>query len=98
MALTVSNRETFTVLDWLESDPVRKAWWREQAERVAKLDRATAIPRLSDLIYQELHKELPDNGGVSGELLKSGLLRVHFFELAMALLLDIGVSAEPQAA
>ena len=70
----------------------------EQAERVAKLDRATAIPRLSDLIYQELHKELPDSDGVSGELLKSGLLRVHFFELAMALLLDVGVSAEPQAA
>ena len=76
MALTVSNRETFTVLDWLESDPVRRAWWREQAERVAKLDRATAIPRLSDLIYQELHKELPDSDGVSGELLKLSLIHI----------------------
>jgi hypothetical protein len=96
MALTISNRETFTVLDWLEADPERKAWWRQQAERLAKLDRASAIPRLSDLIYEELNKELPDGGGICGELLKSGLLRVHFFELALALLVDIGMPAEPQ--
>ena len=98
MALTVSNRETFTVLDWLEADPDRKAWWKQQAKRFATLDRATAIPRLSDLIYQELQKELPDGDGIGAELLKSGLLRVHFFELALALLVEIGMPAEPQAA
>ena len=60
MACTVSNRETFTVLEWMEADPVRREWWKAQAERFAKLERISAIPRLSNLIYEELYKELPD--------------------------------------
>lgn len=96
MACTVSNRETFTVLEWMEADPVRREWWKAQAERFAKLERISAIPRLSNLIYEELYKELPDGGGIGAELLKSGLLRVHFYELALALLLDVGMPAEPQ--
>ena len=98
MALTVSNRETFAVLSWLDSDPERRALWRERANKLAVLEQSAAIPRLSNMIYEELYKEIPQWDGIAAELVKSGLFRVNFFELALALLLEAGASAQPQAA
>lgn len=95
MALTVSNRETFAVLDWMDGDPERRQYWRERARKLSNVDTATAVPSLSNMIYEELSKEMPDLGGVSAELLKSGLYRVNFYELALALLLESGVPAQP---
>jgi hypothetical protein len=90
MALTVSNRETFAVLDWMDCDPQRREYWRARAQKLSNLDTATAVPNLSNMIYEELSKEIPDLGGVAAELLKSGLFRVNFYELALALLLESG--------
>ena len=95
MALTVSNRETFAVLDWLDGDPERREYWRARARKLSNLDTATAVPSLSNMIYEELSTEIPELGGVSAELLKSGLYRVNFYELALALLLESGAAAKP---
>ena len=96
MALTVSNRETFAVLDWLDGDPERREYWRARARKLSSLDTATAVPSLSNMIYEELSKEIPELGGVSAELLKSGLYRVNFYELALALLLESGAATKPE--
>ena len=62
MALTVSNRETFAVLDWLDGDPERREYWRARARKLSNLDTATAVPNLSNMIYEELSKEIPESG------------------------------------
>ena len=42
---------------------------------------------MSDYIYQELEQELPAMQGITAELLKGGLRRVQFLELAHAVLI-----------
>jgi coproporphyrinogen III oxidase-like Fe-S oxidoreductase len=98
MALTVTNRETFEVLAWLESDPARIAHIREQARRLAREERAIALPRLSDIIYETLEQGLPGVDGVAAALLQAGLKRVNFFELALAFLIETGAELEVRAA
>jgi hypothetical protein len=97
MALTLTNRETFVVLHWLESDPARITHVRDHARRLASQDRAIAVPRLSDIIYDALARELPALDGVAAALLQAGLKRVNFYELALALLLETGVPVEARA-
>ena len=98
MALTLTNRETFVVLHWLESDPARISHVRDHALRLAAQDRAIALPRLSDIIYDTLARELPELEGVASALLQAGLKRVNFYELALALLLEAGATIDAQAA
>lgn len=88
MPLTLSNRETFAVLDWLERDPERRLRLRAAADRLAPKGVDLALPRLTSLLCDELDLELPHLEGVAAELLKSGANRVNFFELALALLTD----------
>ena len=90
MALTFSNRETFLVLQWLEGKPERHHHYASLARRLAAINSETAVPHLADAILTELESELPKLDGIPGELLQSGLRRVAFYELALALVLDTG--------
>lgn len=98
MALTLTNRETFVVLHWLEADPARISHVRDHARRLSLQDRAIALPRLSDIIYDTLERELPRLEGVAAALLDAGIKRVNFYELALALLLEAGATIGAQAA
>jgi coproporphyrinogen III oxidase-like Fe-S oxidoreductase len=98
MALTLTNRETFEVLAWLEADAARIAHVREHARRLAREERAIALPRLSDIIYDTLEQGLPSLDGVAAALMQAGLKRVNFFELALAFLIETGAELEARAA
>ena len=86
MACMLSNRKTFVVMQWLEADPLRRLTLREQAQKLLRVGIEHAIPRISDYIYQELEQELPTMQGIAAELLKGGLRKVNFLELAHAVL------------
>jgi hypothetical protein len=90
MALTFSNRETFLVLQWLEGVPERHEFFRNLAKTLACITTETAVPRLADAILAELESEFPKLDGIAGEMLQSGLRRVAFYELALALVLETG--------
>jgi hypothetical protein len=92
MALTFSNRETFLVLQWLEGRPERHDFFRKLAKTLAAITTETAVPRLADAILAELESELPKLDGIAGEMLQSGLRRVAFYELALALVLETGAT------
>jgi hypothetical protein len=98
MALTLTSRETFEVLAWLESDGARLARVRDQARMLAHEDRAAALPRLSDTIYEMLEQDLPQLDGLSALLLQAGLKHVNFFELALSFLIETGIEVEARAA
>jgi hypothetical protein len=89
MACTLSNRETFVVMCWLDEEPARLARLQSEGQRLLRKGFEAALPHLSDLIYDELRRDLPDMDGVVGALLGSGLSRVNFLELAHALLLEV---------
>ena len=91
MACTLSNRETFVVMSWLENDPERRARLRANAEKLRPGGIEHAIPRMSKIIADELDLELPELEGVAREMLRSGLMRVNFIELAVAVLTDAEV-------
>jgi hypothetical protein len=80
----------------MDADPERRKYWRARAQKLSGLDTATAVPKLSNMIYEDLSKEIPELSGVAHELLKSGLFRVNFYELALALLLESGAAAPPE--
>jgi hypothetical protein len=88
MALTLTNRETFEVLNWLESDHERLARFRRRAARLAELKHETAILQLSNMLWEELRVDIPDLPGVAGAMMESGLSRVKFYELALWLMLQ----------
>ena len=88
MALTLSNRETFLALQWLESDPARRDHFYQMAARLSQRYREAAIPQLSDAIFSSLQEELPKLDGFASELLNSGLCKINFYELALALILE----------
>ncbi len=89
--LTLSNRETFAVLHWLDENPKRRARVRGHAARLASSRGETSIPRLSELLLKELQSELPRLKGVAAEILHSGIARVNFYEIAVALLIEAGM-------
>ena len=88
MALTLSNRETFLALQWLESDPDRREHFLQLASRLSKRYQEAAIPQLSDAIFSRLQEDLPKLDGLASELLSSGLSKINFYELALALILE----------
>jgi hypothetical protein len=88
MALTLSNRETFLALQWLESDPDRREHFRHLASRLSQRYREAAIPQLSDAIFSSLQEALPKLDGFASDLLNSGLSRINFYELSLALILE----------
>ena len=88
MALTLSNRETFLALQWLESDPARRQHFYEMAARLSKRYQEGAIPELSDAIFIALQQDLPKLDGLASDLMSSGLAKVNFYELALALILE----------
>jgi hypothetical protein len=90
MPLTYSNRETFLVLQWLEGKPERHGYFKDLARRLAGINADTAVPRLAEAILAELELELPKLDGIAAEMLQSGLRRVAFYELALALVLETG--------
>jgi hypothetical protein len=88
MALTLSNRETFLALQWLESDPERRSHFRDLASTLSKRYQEAAIPQLSDAIFAGLQENLPELDGLASQLLSSGLSKINFYELALALILE----------
>ena len=86
MACTLSNRETFAVYNWIEMDPARLERFRAHGGRWKDYGAEFAIPRLINMIYEELSAELPQLEGVAAVIFEGGLARVNFFELAHALL------------
>ena len=93
--LTLSNRETFVVLAWLEENPKRRARVRAQAARLAAERNASPIARLSDFLLKELQSELPRLKGIAAEFMRSSIGRVNFHELAIALLAEAGMQSLP---
>jgi hypothetical protein len=89
MACTLSNRETFAVMQWLEADNLRRARIRERAHELMRVGIEHAIPKMSNYIFLELQQELPDLDGIMAELLKGGLRKVNFLELAHAVLTGV---------
>jgi hypothetical protein len=85
VACTLSNRETFAVMQWLEADPSRRKALRVHAKKLMHSGVEYAIPRMSDHIYAELQQELPDLQGITAALLQGGLRKVNFLEIAHAL-------------
>ena len=88
MALTLSNRETFLALQWLESDPERREHFRESGARLSQRYHEAAIPRLSDEIFSRLQEDLPKLDGLASQLLNSGIAKINFYELSLALILE----------
>jgi hypothetical protein len=88
MALTLSNRETFLALQWLESDADRREHFLQLASRLSERYQEAAIPQLSDAIFSRLQENLPKVDGLASELLSSGLSKINFYELALALILE----------
>jgi hypothetical protein len=88
MALTLSNRETFLALQWLESDPQRREHFKSLAAQLSQRHHEAAIPKLSDAIYAALQEELPKLDGLAAQLLSSGTAKINFYELALALILE----------
>jgi hypothetical protein len=87
MACTLSNRETFVVMQWLEEEPLRRVRLGNQAKKLMHGGIEYAIPRMSDYIYQELQQEIPVLRGVAADLLQGGLRKVNFLELAHAVMM-----------
>jgi hypothetical protein len=92
VALTLTNRETFLVLDWLDSDPARRARLCQRAAELTPSGGSVHISRLSELVYQEIRAELPELRGLAALILDCGLRRVNCYELALALLSSEKVS------
>ena len=98
MACTLSNRETFVVMCWLDEEPERLTRLQEAAQRLLRRGFEEALPRMSDMIYDELHHNMPSVEGVVGALLGSGRRRVNFLELAHALLSEATVAKKAEGA
>jgi hypothetical protein len=97
MACTLSNRETFVVMCWLDEDPDRMARLRDESHRLLRKGFEEALPRMSDYIYDELRRTLPPADGLVGALLGSGLSRVNFLELAHAMLMEATSARKAEA-
>ena len=76
MACTLSNRETFAVYNWLSSDLQRLERFRARGERWKEYGIEFALPRMSNMIYEELFPELPQFEGVAAVLFEGGLARI----------------------
>ena len=87
MALTLSNRETFLVLDWIETDPQRVLTYRELARQFSEEDPSKAVEQLSAIIRADVHAAVRQLSKLTRGLAESGLRRVNFFELARAFIL-----------
>ena len=96
MALTLSNRETFLALQWLESDPDRRQHFYQLALRLSQRYREAAIPQLSDAIFSSLQEAMPKLDGLASDLLSSGLSKINFFELSLALILESEAKTSPR--
>ena len=88
MALTLSNRETFLALQWLESDAERREHFRGRAVQLSRRYQEAAIPRLSDELLSRLEEDLPKLEGLASQLLNSGIAKINFYELSLALILE----------
>ncbi len=88
MALTLSNRETFLALQWLESDAERREHFRQLSAQLYRRYQEAAIPRLSEAIYVGLRADMPQLEGLAAQLLGSGMAKINFYELSLALILE----------
>jgi hypothetical protein len=95
MALTFSNRETFLVLHWLESQPGRQRYFTDLARSLARVNTDAAVSRLAEALLVALERELPKLDGIADAMLQAALSRVAFHELALALVLQTGSSTRP---
>jgi hypothetical protein len=62
----------------------------EQKQKNLEAAIAAGVAHLAEAILMELELELPKLGGIAEQMLRSGLRRVAFYELALALLLETG--------
>ncbi len=96
--LTLSNRETFLVLHWLEDDLTRRARLRDLARELAAAGGPQALEAMTAALIEDVEAELPHLDGLPADLVRSGLHHVRFEEMALALLADEGAdSVGPQA-
>ena len=78
MACTLSNRETFAVYNWLSGDFERLERFRSQGQKWKGYGIEFALPRLSNMIYEELSAELPQLDGVAKVIFEGGLSSRQF--------------------
>ena len=95
MACTLSNRETFLIMQWIDNNLERRARLRAYADRIRFGGIEHAIPRMARMITEELDLELPELVGLGREMLKSGLTRVNFIELAVVVLTEAEIEFSP---
>jgi hypothetical protein len=92
---TFSTRETMLVLEWIERTPRRRHRLQKLAYRLATTRPTSAVAGVADAILDELTSDLPRLKGLAGEFLATGVRRISFQELAIALIIDAAPTAFP---
>ena len=90
-----STRETLLVLEWIERVPKRRQRLQKIAHRLATTRPSTAVAGVASAVLEELDRELPSLRGLAGEFLATGVRRISFQELAIALILEAAPGAYP---
>jgi hypothetical protein len=90
-----STRETLLVLEWIERAPRRRQRLQKLAHRLATTRPGSAVAGVANAILEELDRELPSLDGLAGQFLATGIRRISFQELAMALIVEAAPNAFP---
>jgi len=94
-----TSAETTAVINWIESDEQRRGHWLTlAANALARNERTVAIPKLSAALYEAVVETLPAAEGLAAELIPRSLLRVNFYEIAVALLAEAAANSHKVAA
>ena len=88
MAMTLTSRETFLALSWIEAEPERREHFRKLASDLSRRYKDDAVPRLSDELLSSLQHALPALGNPWSQLMGSAISKINFYELSMALILE----------
>ena|SRR5690242_2799009 len=100
-----ANYETWAVKLWIDNEEGSYNYWRDRTREVWDDSSATqymsrsqqARYTLSDALKSEHEENMPDSGGVYGDLLGAALCEVDWREIADAMLRDMNESLEDDA-
>ena len=99
----ITSHETITAMEWISADATRRQFWLERAKEMAELGMERAVLCLSSLLNEHVAQELRCDDPLTTALNQSTLMRINFFELAVAFLSEVDDSryfapADPQSA
>jgi hypothetical protein len=98
----ITSHETTTAMQWITTDPTRREFWLERAAEMKEMGMERAILSLASLLNEHVAQELRCEEPLAAALVQSTLMRINFFEIAVAFLSEVDDSnyfapADPKA-